>query len=111
MVTVAETGEYQKKSAKLIPDQEERFAIISYLSEHPKSGEVQERTGGVRKLRWAIPGKGKSGGVRIIYYYHDERMPLYLFTMFGKGEKDSLTDKEKIELKKVVKSIVKAYGL
>jgi hypothetical protein len=81
------------------------------LAEHPKSGDIMPGTGGVRKLRWALPGGGKSGGVRIIYYYHDERMPLYLFTMFGKNEKGNLSDKEKNGLKVVVKSIAKAHGL
>jgi hypothetical protein len=43
-------------------------------------------TGGVRKLRWARGGRGKSGGVRLIYYYHSEAMPLYLLTVFAKNE-------------------------
>lgn len=111
MVTVAETGEYRSKANKLITDKEEQAAIISYLAEHPRSGDIISGTGGVRKLRWVLPGGGKSGGVRLIYYYHDERMPLYLFTMFGKNEKDNLNDKEKNGLKVVVKNIVKAHGL
>ena len=44
-------------------------------------------TGGIRKLRWSAQGKGKSGGVRVIYYHHSESMPLFLLTLFGKGEK------------------------
>jgi len=110
MVTVAEFTEYRNKAKKLLPGQEEQDAIINYLSEHPNSGEVMQGTGGVRKLRWALPGGGKSGGVRIIYY-HDERMPIQLFTMFGKGEKDNLTNKEKNELKAAIKQLVKNYGL
>jgi hypothetical protein len=42
---------------------------------------------GVRKLRWGRGNIGKSGGVRVIYYFHSDAMPLYLLTMFGKGER------------------------
>jgi mRNA-degrading endonuclease RelE of RelBE toxin-antitoxin system len=48
-------------------------------------------TGGLRKLRWSAHGKGKSGGVRVIYYYHNESIPLFLLTVFGKGEKVNLS--------------------
>lgn len=51
-----------------------------------------EGTGGVRKLRWRRGGQGKSGGVRIIYYFHDEGMPLYLLTLFAKGERNELAE-------------------
>jgi hypothetical protein len=44
-------------------------------------------TGGIRKLRWAREVMGKSGGVRVIYYFHGERMPLYLLSVFGKNQK------------------------
>ena len=44
-------------------------------------------TGGIRKLRWSAQGKGKSGGVRVIYYYYNKSIPLFLLTVFGKGEK------------------------
>jgi hypothetical protein len=59
-------------------------------------------TGGIRKLRWARGGKGKSGGVRAIYYFHDRRIPLDLLTVFGKGEKDNLTKAERNELAELV---------
>ncbi len=52
---------------------------------------------------------GKSGGVRVIYYYHDTRMPLYLLTIFGKGEKDDLTKAERNELAKLVKALVQFW--
>lgn len=48
-----------------------------------------EGTGGVRKLRWSRGSQGKSGGVRVIYYYHDARMPLYLLALFAKGQGQS----------------------
>jgi hypothetical protein len=57
-----------------------------------------EGTGGVRKVRWRRGGQGKSGGVRVIYYYHDGLMPLYLLTLFAKGDKANLTKSERNDL-------------
>ncbi|MDD4997335.1 MAG: type II toxin-antitoxin system RelE/ParE family toxin [Syntrophales bacterium] len=67
-----------------------------------------EGTGGIRKLRWGKGGKGKSGGVRIIYFYHNEEMPLYLLTLYGKNEKDDLADSERKELAKLARILVQA---
>ncbi len=56
-------------------------------------------TGGVRKLRWRRGGQGKSGGVRVIYCFHNEDMPpLYLLTLFAKGDRANLTRAERNEL-------------
>jgi hypothetical protein len=65
-----------------------------------------EGTGGVRKLRWRRGGQGKSGGVRVIYYYHDDLMPLYLLTLFAKGDKANLTKTERNELAGLVDVLV-----
>jgi hypothetical protein len=110
MITIAETAEYRKRAEVLLPT-EERTAIINHLAMHPKSGVIMQGTGGIRKLRWARPGTGKSGGIRIIYFYHDTRMPLYLITMFGKSEKDNLSRSEQNILKKLVAALVTANGL
>ncbi len=67
-------------------------------------------TGGIRKLRWSAQGKGKSGGVRVIYYYHNEGIPLFLLTVFGKGEKANLTKAERNELAKFTSILVENYG-
>lgn len=67
-------------------------------------------TGGIRKLRWASGGKGKSGGVRIIYFYHNESIPLFLLTIFGKGEKANLSKAERNELSKFTSILAKNYG-
>ena len=64
-------------------------------------------TGGIRKLRWARGSRGKSGGVRVIYYYHDERIPLYLLTVFGKNERANLSKAERNELAKLVATLTK----
>jgi hypothetical protein len=67
-------------------------------------------TGGIRKLRWSAHGRGKSGGVRVIYYYHNETIPLFLLTVFGKGEKSNLSKSERNQLVKVTAQIIKQYG-
>ena len=52
-------------------------------------------------MRWARDGRGKSSGVRVIYYFHSDNAPLYLLTIYGKGEKADLTDEERNEFAKV----------
>ncbi len=102
MITIAETQEYASQVKKLLNDNEQKN-IIDYLSVHPKSGDLIQGTGGIRKLRWGRENKGKSGGVRIIYYYHSDKMPLYLLTLFGKGQKVNIDKAERNELAKFVK--------
>ena len=66
---------------------------------------------GVRKVRWrSVMGKGKSGGSRVIYYYHDSNMPIFLFTAFGKNDKANLSLSERNQLKRVIEMLVSAYG-
>lgn len=101
LITVAETPEYVRCAAKLL-SAEERSEIVTYLAEHPKAGDLMQGTGGVRKLRWSRGGRGKSGGVRVIYYFHSEAMPLYLLTVFGKSERANLTPAERNELAEIV---------
>lgn len=67
-------------------------------------------TGGIKKFRWAVQGKGKSGGVRVIYYYHNGGIPLFLLTVFGKGEKANISKSERNELSKLTSLLVKKYG-
>lgn len=95
--TVVELPEFIKKSRLLFNESEAR-ALIAHLAEHPTSGDLMQGTGGVRKLRWAREGRGKSGGARVIYYFHSERIPLYLLTAFGKGEKANLSPTERAKL-------------
>lgn len=102
---IAELPSYIRLAGKLL-NSEERQDLIDYLSEHPKTGDIMEGTGGVRKLRWRRGGQGKSGGVRVIYYYHDDLMPLYLLTLFAKGDKANLTKAERNELAGLVDLLV-----
>jgi hypothetical protein len=79
---------------------------VDYLAAHPKAGDLMEGTGGVRKMRWARGGRGKSGGVRIVYYVHSEAMPLYLLTVFAKNERANLSKAERNDLAGLVGLLV-----
>ena len=108
LVTVVELPEFIRKSEKLL-SAKERSKLIFHLSLHPKEGILIQGTGGIRKIRWAREGRGKSGGVRIIYFFHNENIPLFLLTVFGKGEKDNLSKSERNELTKLVKILITTY--
>ena len=108
MQTVVELPEYQRRAAALLSI-EEKASVINYLAVHPASGVVMQGTGGVRKLRWAASGKGKRGGVRIIYYYHSKEVPLFLLSVFGKSEKANLSRAERNSLAKLTSLLLKSF--
>lgn len=106
MQTIVELPEYLRQASRLL-DEAEQKDIVDYLAEHPKAGDILQGTGGIRKLRWSRGSRGKSGGVRVVYYYHDERIPLYVLTVFGKGEQANLSKAERNELAHFVEILVK----
>lgn len=108
LLTVAELPEYLRRAGKLLAEVDRR-AIIDHLAAHPAAGDLIEGTGGVRKLRWARDGRGKSGGVRVIYYFHSEVMPLYLLTMFAKNERANLSKAERNALAALVDVLVEIW--
>ena len=68
IVTFYETKNFHKKAEKLLGE-ELLSELKLYLAANPKAGDVIPSGGGVRKLRWALPNKGKRGGARVIYFY------------------------------------------
>lgn len=108
MLTIAELPEYIRKADKLL-SQAEHSDVVSYLAAHPKSGDLMEGTGGVRKLRWGRGTQGKSGGVRVIYYVHSDAMPLYLLTLFAKNERANLSKAERNELRELVDLLIDCW--
>lgn len=94
LLTVVETSAFARKAEKLLSD-EEYDELLLYLATYYKAGDEIPGTGGVRKLRYAIGGRGKSGGVRVIYYYFDEENPLLALFLYGKNEQADLTPAEK----------------
>jgi mRNA-degrading endonuclease RelE of RelBE toxin-antitoxin system len=74
-MTVVETERFLKDAQPLMPESE-RGELVAFVAANPEAGKVIPETGGVRKLRWGLPGRGKRGGARVIYYYHSERPPV-----------------------------------
>jgi len=103
-VTVIETPDFIAATRKLMADGE-RMALIDHLAENPLAGDLMPGTGGMRKLRWALEGRGKRGGARVIYYFHNEHVPLFALDAFAKNEKADLGPDDVIRLRRVVKAI------
>src|ERR1039458_7599806 len=105
-MTVVETPFFLRKATALLDD-EERSELVMFLGVNPEAGDVVPETGGVRKVRWATQGKGKRGGVRVIYYFHNETFPVFLLTVYAENQKANLTKAERSELKKLVPVLVR----
>jgi len=94
MLTVIETSAFARRAEKLLTD-EEHDDLLLYLAMHHEVGDEIPGTGGVRKLRYAVQGRGKSGGVRVIYYFFDQVNPILALFLYGKNEQGNLTPAEK----------------
>ncbi len=106
MHAVCETHAFRRAAAKAGMSEDDIVALVTYLAEKPTAGDVIAGTGGCRKLRWAGRGKGKSGGYRTITFYSGAMMPVYLLTVFGKGEKANLSDAECNALRTLTRAVV-----
>lgn len=109
-MAVVETEAFLASAARLGIGEPERTALIIYLASNPEAGVIVSGTGGVRKLRWALPGRGKSGGARVIYYYHNESIPLYALDIYAKNRKANLSAAEKKAARKTVAAIIAEHN-
>jgi hypothetical protein len=109
MHTICETFAFQSaaEEAGMTRDEVDRF--IDEISLDPFIGDVMEGTGGCRKVRVQGKGRGKSGGYRVITFFTGENLPVFLITVFGKGERANLSKAERNTLAKLTKVLVKEY--
>ncbi len=70
--------------------EEEYLGLQSFLLQYPEAGKMVPGSGGIRKLRWAVAGRGKRGGVRIIYYFRRQRDEIWLLTVYAKNEFENI---------------------
>ena len=108
LLTVIETPSFLRDAKKLLDD-EEREALVNYLSSNPNAGVLVKGTGGIRKVRWARDDAGKSGAYRVIYFFHSMEIPLFILNVFAKNEKANISQAERNELKKLAGLLVKQY--
>ena len=94
MHTVAGTTTLSRQAAKLFSEGEKR-ELIDRPAEHPLAGDEIPGTGGVRKMRFAASGRGKRGGVRVIYFNGGERVPVYALLAYARAAKTDLNPRER----------------
>jgi hypothetical protein len=86
-------------------------AVASYLSEHPQAGDVIPGAGGARKLRWAAKGKGKRGGMRIIYVYVVVAESIYLLRCYAKNVQTDLSAGELKQVRELTGRLARRKGV
>ena len=107
-VTVVETPAYLARAERIL-DETQRQAVVDLLTSNPEVGDVMQGTGGARKVRFAVEGRGKSGGARVIYFFHNEGMPVFLLTVYTKNQKANLSAADKNAMQKLCRAIVATY--
>ena len=105
MHSVIETNAYIAAAADAGMGGDEMAAVVDVLAANPEAGDIMPGCGGARKLRVARPGKGKSGGYRVITYFAGADVPVFLLTVFAKNEKANLTKGERNTLATLTKRL------
>lgn len=102
-MVIVETKTFTRRIRELLDDETYR-SLQTYLVRHSSAGTVIPSTGGLRKLRWPGSGRGKRGGIRIIYYWHATTDRLLMLFAFAKNESADLTAAQKKSLKQIIES-------
>ena len=82
---------------------------MEMIARNPACGVLIEGTGGLRKVRFAFGSRGKSGGARLVYFFHNETIPAFLLTIFAKNEKENVSKAELNALARTVEVIQRGY--
>ena len=104
-MVIIETRFFTRRIKELMNDDEYRVLQESLVN-RPSMGDIVQGTGGLRKIRWKQEGRGKSGGVRVIYYWMTKDEQLYMLYVYAKSTQEDLT----AEQKKALKSIVERWS-
>lgn len=99
-----ETPTFTRLISELLAD-DDYSKLQEELVRRPDAGDLIKDGGGIRKVRWKRSGTGKSGGIRVIYYWLTEDHQILMLVAYPKSIKDSLTDKETAVLRKLVKEL------
>jgi hypothetical protein len=108
-VTVVETAAYMRTAEALLTE-EERTAVVNMIAQDPLAGDLMPGTGGLRKVRIGLEGRGKRGGGRLITFFHDAGMPVFLIALYAKNVQGDLDPQQRRAAKAVTDAIRVAYG-
>lgn len=108
LVTVVELESFLSAAKKILSEKEKDF-LVWYVASHPTFGDEIPGTGGLRKFRWPGKGKGKRGGLRIIYFFYNENHPIFLLTVYSKGDREDLTQSQKSILTEVAEGLKEKF--
>ena len=103
-MVIIETPTFTKLITDLLNDEDYRL-LQHTLAANPETGDIVPGGGGIRKVRFALPGKGKRGGVRIIYYWQKSEDRIYMLIAYIKSKQSTLTAEQTAILKRLVKEI------
>ncbi|MFH1195036.1 MAG: type II toxin-antitoxin system RelE/ParE family toxin [bacterium] len=98
---IIETSIFTKRLKSLLLDDDYRI-LQNELIHNPVKGKLIKGSGGLRKIRWTLPGKGKSGGVRIIYFWMQKKETILMLLIYSKTEQSNLS----VEQLKILKSLI-----
>ena len=98
---VVETPVFTRRVLRFLTDDDYRL-LQHELVARPDVGNIIRGSGGLRKVRWAATGRGKRGGVRVIYYWAVDREIILMLLIYGKNEQDDLTAEQLRVLKALV---------
>jgi len=100
-MVIKETSIFTKQVQKLLDRESYRLLQLRLVAE-PDAGDLIRGTGGLRKIRWEGAGRGKRGGVRVIYYWARKQDVMLMLLIYGKNEQDDLAPKQRAVLKKLI---------
>jgi hypothetical protein len=110
MQTVIETKPYLAAAVAAGMSEAERERTVLFLAGNPQAGDLMKETGGCRKVRIAKDREGKSGGYRVITWFGGGDIPVFLLTVFAKGQKANLSKKECNALAKLTGTLRASLG-
>jgi hypothetical protein len=107
-ISVVETPEFLTATRRIMDD-DERGLLVDYLARNPLAGDLIPGTGGVRKLRWGLEGRGKRGGARVVYYYHSDTMPIFALTAYAKNNRADLSQADRNDFRRLTALLVESH--